>query len=121
MIDTAQCVGVLLRAPAQRPRWFTIVEPLGYQAGGSGILFNSWLAFSAFITDLNPDRSRCHLAMREASAELRFDAINQRHGEEIGKKLDAAGFPDRLVNRDQVFLERQGDRLGGEAGYHFAD
>jgi hypothetical protein len=58
--------------------------------GGSGILFNSRLAFSAFIADLNPDRSGCHLAMREASTELRFDAINQRHVEEIVKKLDAA-------------------------------
>jgi hypothetical protein len=53
-------------------------------------LFNSRLAFSAFIADLNPDRSGCHLAMREASTELRFDAINQRHVEEIVKKLDAA-------------------------------
>ena len=86
-----------------------------------GDLVQQLARFQCFITDLNPDRSRCHLAMREASLELRFDAINQRHGEEIGKKLDAAGFPDRSVNRDQVFLERQGDRLGGEAGYHFAD
>jgi len=51
---------------------------------------------SALVTDLRPDRSRYHLGLGEASAEITIRVRDARHRLQILKELDREHFDYRV-------------------------